>query len=85
MKKYKTVTTKMEVVEDIICNKCGESLRVDEYNFCGLEDAKVIGCYGSKHIGDLVEYEFHLCEKCVMELIESFKIPADCNMDHYEV
>jgi hypothetical protein len=78
---------KIEETDDIICNKCGESLKVffmaedDAFNYVGLCEVSVSGAYGSKYIGDCEFYRFSLCEKCCFELIENFKVPAEHNDD----
>jgi hypothetical protein len=74
--KEKTITETVTIVEDIICNNCGESCKTDsDFNqYDGLIEVCVSGGYFSKFIGDLNSYTFSLCEKCVMEMIKSFKI-----------
>jgi hypothetical protein len=75
-KGYMRITRKVkleieeEVVDDILCNKCGETC-FDKYerNFEGLIEAHLCGGYGSK-IGDSLEVEFSLCETCLLELFD---------------
>ena len=79
MKKIKIVTQEVEILDDLICNKCGKSLKQiistdGDFNFCGLEEVQMICGYGSKNDGTI--YTFSMCEDCVLELIKSFKIPA---------
>lgn len=61
-----------DVIEDIICNKCGKSCR-NHLNFEGLIEAVCSGGYGSIIIGDETSIKFSLCEPCLGELINSFK------------
>ncbi len=64
---YKNVT------DDIICNKCGNSCKDScDMNYEGLIEASVFGGYASK-LGDQVNYEFSLCEDCLIELFKTFK------------
>ena len=82
MKVYKKTTKQVEIVDDIICNKCGESLKVflgntGVHDFYGMAEVTVSGGYESEHIEDLTEYSFALCEKCLVELFKSFKIPVE--------
>ena len=70
-----------EITTDIICNKCGESCKeelLDETmqmcSFYGLIEVTVTGGYCSTHLADGSSYTFSLCEKCLVELFESFKI-----------
>ncbi len=74
MKKTKTVMVKQEVIEDIICNMCGNSC-YDEAgeNIEGLIECCFRGGFYSK-LGDLVVYQFSLCEGCLEELFKKFKI-----------
>jgi hypothetical protein len=64
-----------EEVLDVICNKCGEScynIPQDPYSYEGIQVSKTGGYY-SKHLGDMNEYKFDLCEKCLWELMKTFK------------
>jgi len=74
--KEETITETITVIKDIICNKCGESCKTDiefgEYD--GLIEVCVRGGYFSKFIGDMNSFTFSLCEKCVMEMIKTFKV-----------
>ena len=76
MKIMKTITKEVEEVDDIFCNKCGESLW-HHYNFCGLESTYIQGCYGSPILDDGSAYKFSLCEACLDELFKTFKIPVE--------
>lgn len=63
-----------EIIEDYICNKCGEPC-----NNLGLLNEVVRGGYESPHLGafeDQDYYEFSLCEKCLKEIFVTFKHPA---------
>lgn len=66
-----------EVLDDIICNKCGRSCKdSSEMNYEGLLEISVEGGYASI-LGDTVKYTFSLCEECLKELFESFKIKCE--------
>ena len=77
----------LKTVTDLICNKCGSSLKIylynhntnkeEPWNFCGLEEVSIEGVYNSKEIPDGTKYIFSLCEKCTKELIDSFKLPPE--------
>jgi hypoxanthine phosphoribosyltransferase len=69
--------------EDVICNKCGETCRYSSgmkgepkvpY---GLIGGKVRGHYNSPVLWDLITYRFDICEKCLDEYFNSFKIPVE--------
>jgi|GEM_PF-2744842 len=63
-----------DVLDDVICNKCGESCKdSSNMNYEGLLEVSVEGGYASK-LGDSVRYTFSLCENCLEELFKSFKI-----------
>lgn len=67
-------------VQDILCNRCGKSMKVfissdhKHTNFPGLH-AKVEGCYGSQHDGLLLKFD--LCESCLKEIMTGFAIKAE--------
>jgi hypothetical protein len=80
MIKKKIVSREVEEIDDIVCNMCGESLKVyldiekTVFNFGGIENAEMICGYESKFDG--TSFSFSLCEKCVHKLLKKFKIPA---------
>lgn len=83
MKTIKRVQEYVDVVDDIICNKCGESCRTDggddqvsHKEFDGLIEVTAHGGYWSKVIGDMNRYQFSLCETCLVEFTKTFKISA---------
>jgi hypothetical protein len=43
-------------------------------NFNGLVEVEVSGAYDSTHLEDCTNYTFSLCEKCLVELFETFSI-----------
>jgi len=66
---------------DLICNLCGGTLKQiisgdgELYNYCGLEEVKMVCGYGSVKDGSIII--FSLCEKCVDELTSRFKVPVE--------
>jgi hypothetical protein len=62
----------------ILCNRCGECMRplgtMNEQYPHGLEKAEVTGGYDSYHLFDMTTYKFSICEKCLRELFNQFKI-----------
>lgn len=77
----KKMTKEVEVTEDIFCNKCGESCREDTLpedvaGFYGLIEARVTGGYFSPALEDMTCYDFSLCEKCLKQLFDDFRIPV---------
>jgi hypothetical protein len=83
MRKTEMVRKETEELVDIICNKCGESIKVfchshiPRYNYGGIEGAIAFGVYGSNYLEDGTDYTFAMCERCTKELFDSFKIPPD--------
>jgi hypothetical protein len=76
---FKTRQVEEEYIEDILCNKCGKSLKQPAgcQNFCGLTEAVVRGNYDSPVLGDMTTNKFSLCEYCLKELFDSFVLPTD--------
>lgn len=65
--------------EDVVCNKCGETLAVPistdgHENFEGVE-LQVRWGYGSKK--DLTVHRGHICERCYDEYVATWKIPPE--------
>ena len=84
MKTTETKLVETEVIKDVICNKCGEScippqLRsiTDGNDFYGLIEKTVSGGYYSHALSDCENYTFSLCEVCLKNLFDSFKIPVE--------
>lgn len=76
MKLKQTVTKPIEEIVDIFCNKCGMSCKGHVGNFNGLIEAKVSGGYDSTHLSDGDCYAFSLCESCLIQIINKFKLNA---------
>lgn len=78
----KEVTSTERVTTDILCNKCGESCQPKDASeregqflgWYGLIEATVGGGYYSTHLDDGFEYTFSLCEPCLYELFQTFKL-----------
>lgn len=65
---------------ETVCNKCGGTCAKfwadGEFEDYGLVNAKVSSGYLSHDLEDGNLYTFSLCEKCLKEMFESFKIPV---------
>lgn len=63
----KKVSKEIEEIEDVVCDKCGDSCKLAHYSgdYCG--------GYFSTHIPDGVAYTFDVCEKCLLEWMKTFK------------
>ena len=76
-----------EVIQDVLCNKCTKSLRThiataeDDgqkiYETYGIVEQTYNGGYCSDPLEDEAKYTFSLCESCLKELFDSFKIPVE--------
>jgi protein-arginine kinase activator protein McsA len=79
MRNY-TMQAIMEPVEDtIVCNKCGKTYNLneeclEEWQADFMKNFKVSFGYGS--IRDGQQIEFDICEECLFEFVETFKIPV---------
>lgn len=68
------------VTQDVMCNKCGRSCRVEDehqpevFGFVCVE-LRVDWGYFSSY--DLESHRSHLCERCYEELVASFVIPPE--------
>lgn len=65
----------VKVIDDILCNECGNSLRGRADNFHGLIEAEVLGGYGSD-LGDQESYKFSICEECLRKMFARFITPS---------
>lgn len=74
MKIVKKQTIENEVVEDILCNRCGKSCKNQAGDFDGLIEAEVCGGYYSEKFEDGLRISFSICETCLVDIISNFKI-----------
>lgn len=72
MIKYKKIRKLCDQIQDIICNMCGETCRIED-QFCGINASYDAG-YWSEHFEDCKSYKFDLCEGCLSKLFKKFKI-----------
>lgn len=63
MTKYKIITKEVttKVVDDITCDKCGKSIKPDEYSIAGGKMEIRFG-YGSAY--DMLHIEIDVCDEC---------------------
>jgi hypothetical protein len=82
MRVTKKIQQTVEVTDDILCNRCGKSLKTkldpegEIYNFDGLTEGCITGSYTSSHLADMETYCFSLCEQCLVDIFKAFKIPV---------
>jgi hypothetical protein len=74
MKRTETALQSVEVLQSVVCNKCGESCSNinpggDRFEFATLSTD---WGYGSGRDGE--REESHLCEKCYAEVVSCFKV-----------
>lgn len=88
--KMVTETKEVEVIEDIICNKCGGTCFnvVDatdrQYSAEGLLECEITGGFFSKHLGDMSSYRFSMCEACLIQLFKTFRVPVEIRNDWHD-
>lgn len=76
MIEYKVVTKEVEEIEDIICDKCGNSTKPkDSLNFL-YAVLTLQGAYGSTRF-DMKSYKFYICEDCFVKITDDFIVDID--------
>jgi hypothetical protein len=70
MKTYKT--KKVKVVEDVLCDCCGEST-TNYADYVGPDYATLESCWGYGSYHDGTKYDIHLCETCFFDVINFLK------------
>lgn len=79
------VMMERDFIDDIICNKCGEScMNENSPSPEGLVEVSVQGGYGSEVLGDGEQFVFSVCEKCLGRFMMDFVVhPTYLNiLDH---
>jgi len=79
MKKIKTIQKEIEIVDDVVCNKCSKSCRPNKEvsDFYGLIEASFATGYESEALPDGVTFTFSLCEECLAEMFKGFSIEPE--------
>jgi hypothetical protein len=80
-----TVTEDRTVVDDILCNRCARSCRRKDLEHAGDPERRIFyafkgayrGGYGSEPLDDMAEYHWHLCEVCLKQMFDTFRIPVE--------
>ena len=94
MRTTKRHSKEVEGLDEVFCNKCGETLRnpgfpqdLDDLDHCffGICEYTYEGTYFSSPLEDCTAYTFSLCESCLSELFKSFIIPVETNPYYGEV
>ena len=81
VKALEKITESKEVIKDIVCNMCRKSCMesvggADHKEFCGVS-IDATGGYSSPVLQDMTRYQFDLCEKCLMEIMNRLTVPAE--------
>lgn len=87
-KRVETQTREVEIVESVVCNKCAGFLTTASQEehvkgqdharyWYGLVEASFSTGYFSDVLPDDATYSFSLCEPCLKDLMDGFKIPAE--------
>lgn len=69
----KKVSKKIEVISDVICDKCKKSCRIEK-NF---EYLTISGSFGFNSKHDLESWTAHICEDCAEELAKVINFKVD--------
>jgi len=70
-----TKKIEIEVIDTIICNKCG--VGTSREDFTGLEEVKIKGHLSSNVLTDGVVYTFSICEYCISGIFAFFLYSAE--------
>jgi len=80
MKKIKKekITKTIEIIDDVLCNKCGRSCKMQNVSdLYGLIETEVHTGFCSPKLGDCNIFIFSLCEFCLSELFDTFKLKVE--------
>lgn len=78
-----TVTREEDRVADILCNRCGQSLKNENAGpgfrnkHYGVTEMYVAASYDSPVLPDGTDYTFALCEPCIGRMFSEFAIPPE--------
>ena len=77
MKSFEEKTRIDRDITSCLCNKCGKEMFNKETKEVFGIDVYIEGAYYSPTLEDQTWFKFDLCEQCVLELMDSFKIPPE--------
>jgi hypothetical protein len=79
VRKYRTETQQVEILEEIQCDVCKKVVdwEADEFEAQEFLEVKETYGYGSKHFGDMTMIEIDICEECAYKMLGPF-----CRMEH---
>lgn len=72
MRVTKETTQVVRVTEDVLCDRCGKSLKGHIGNINGLH-LQGSGAYDSTHFPDMHSFEADVCEACTVEWFKTFQ------------
>lgn len=81
MRITREVSKVVKVTEDVLCDRCGKSLKGHVGNINGLR-LQGSGSYDSTHFPDMHTFDADVCEACVVEWFKTFK--RDPIQDFYD-
>ena len=75
MRVTKTEQRAVEVLDDVTCDRCGESLCAHSRETRNVNGVTVrgSGAWDSTHFPDMVQIDVDVCERCAAEWFASFK------------
>lgn len=68
-----TVTEERDVVDDVLCNVCGNSLNQGECGPEGIVELEMTFGYDSRLFGDMTRVKFSVCEGCLFGWSRTWK------------
>lgn len=72
MKHTHKETQEVEVVDDVVCDRCGDTLKCSAGNYNGI-NITGSGAYDSPHFPDMCIVHADVCEECASEWFKTFK------------
>ena len=77
MREYKSFPTTQEFIIKFICNKCGKIYDCEkvEYMTDLIHNFELSFGYASEFDGET--WHFDLCENCIKEIVNTFKVPIE--------
>ena len=63
------------VLDDVICNRCGKSCKINKDPNIYFAQCTTRGSCGSPRLVDGYKYTFEVCEDCFIEIAKTFQHP----------
>ncbi len=68
MKNYRTIQKSVDQLLEVVCDRCGKTISVDDFSYAEILSIDTVCGYGSI-FGDMHRLKLDLCQECVKDTL----------------